>query len=383
MIDNMILDKICPVPDEEEEMESIRKELNDEGFVINNFNKGGIFYTIIRIFVTIYIELKNLARNIINNSFVRHADEDWLEVKAADYGKSRKEATKTQGYVTIYRYDFKNALQITRGHMFKTTPDVNGRELKFYSLQETVIGAGEEVGKVLVEAEEAGSAYNIEHGRIVSSMIHLEGVDHVVNESDWLHSEGSDIEDLEAFRERILESWSEVAELTTEEKLKSVANKVSGVLDVKVDAQHPRGQGTTDIIITGTNGEATQELLRKVEEATSYLKNNYDDFLYKSATIVRQEMAVKIYISENEATDDIKELAENIIRDTMQLSKRTDLNCMYMDDIRYALKKSISSYKRTIFTKPESDIELEKDKVVMLDTLSVEVLNVGVEQIYV
>ena len=383
MIDEIILDKICPVPDEEREMERIRKELDAEGFVINNFNKGGIFYTIIRIFVTISIDLKNLARKIINTSFVRHAEEDWLEIKAADYGKRRKEAAKTQGYVTIYRDDFKNALQVTRGHMFKTLPDVNGKELKFYCLEETVIDAGEQAGKVLVEAEQAGTAYNIESGRIVSSMIHLEGVSRVANEEGWLYSEGSDMEGLEAFRERILESWSEVAELTTEEKLKSVANKVSGVLDVKVDAQHPRGQGTTDIIITGTNGEATQELLRKVEEATRYLKNNYDDFLYKSAVIVRQDLEVKIYIAENEATADVEETALNVIREAMQLSKRTDLNCIYRDDIRYALKKAIPSYKRAVFMKPENDIELPKDKVVMLDTLKVQVSNVGGVQIYV
>lgn len=383
MIDEIIMDKICPVPDEEGEMERIRKELDEEGFVINNFNKGGIFYTIIRIFVTISIELKNLARKIINNSFVRHAEEDWLEIKAADYGKSRKEATKTQGYVTIYRDDFKNALQVTRGHMFKTLPDVNGKELKFYCLEETVIDAGEQTGKVLVEAEQAGTAYNIEPGRIVSSMIHLEGVSHVANEKGWLYSEGSDTEELEAFRERILESWSEVAELTTEEKLKSVANKVSGVLDVKVDAQHPRGQGTTDIIITGTNGEATQELLRRVEEATRYLKNNYDDFLYKSAVIVHQDLEVKIYIAENEVTADVEETALNVIREAMQLSRRVDLNCIYRDDIRYALKKAIPSYKRAVFLNPENDIELLKDKVVMLDTLKVQVLNVGGEQIYV
>jgi len=383
MIDEIILDKICPVPDEEREMERIRKELDAEGFVINNFNKGGIFYTIIRIFVTISIDLKNLARKIINNSFVRHAEEDWLEIKAADYGKRRKEAAKTQGYVTIYRDDFKNALQVTRGHMFKTLPDVNGKELKFYCLEETVIDAGEQAGEVLVEAEQAGTAYNIESGRIVSSMIHLEGVSRVANEEGWLYSEGSDMEGLEAFRERILESWSEVAELTTEEKLKSVANKVNGVLDVKVDAQHPRGQGTTDIIITGTNGEATQELLRKVEEATRYLKNNYDDFLYKSAVIVRQDLEVKIYIAENEATVDVEETALNVIREAMQLSKRIDLNCIYRDDIRYALKKAIPSYKRAVFLNPENDIELQKDKVVMLDTLKVQVFNVGGEQIYV
>lgn len=377
MISEEILDKVCPVPDEEEEMDKIKLELEDEGFIINNFNKGGILYLIIRICVTIYIELKTLARTIINNLFVKHADEDWLEIKAPDFGKKRKEATKAQGYVTIYRSEYLNALQITKGHMFKTLPDVNGKELKFYVLETTVIGAGEASGQVLVEAEESGTGYNIASGKITVSMIHLDGVESVTNEDGWLYLEGSDIEELEDFRERISESWSELAELTTEDKLKNAARKVSGVLDVKVDAQHPRGQGTTDIIITGTGGEATEELLKRVEAATSYLKGNYDDFLYKSSTVVKQDVSLVLYIAREAAMEGVKESAEYIIEDMMQLSKREELNCLYMDDIRYALKKGIANYKRVEFAEPVADIELENDKVVMLDNLEVTVLNVG------
>ncbi len=377
MISEEILDKICPVPDEEEEMGKIRRELEGEGFVINNFNKGGIFYLIIRIFVTIYVEIKTLARTIINNLFVKHADEDWLEIKAPDFGKSRKEAVKALGYVTVYRNQYGNALQIAKGHMFKTLPDVNGKELKFYAVETTVIGAGERSGRVLVEAEESGTGYNLPAGKITVSMIHLDGVERVSNEGKWLRLEGADIEDIEDFRERIGEAWSELAELTTEDKLKNVARKVSGVLSVVVDAQHPRGQGTTDIIITGTGGEATEELLQRVEAATRYLKGNYDDFLYKSSTIRRQDIMLTLYISKDASTDGVKETAERIIEDVLQLGKREELNCLYMDDVRYALKDGISGYKRTVFSEPSADIEEEKDVVVMLGNLEVTVLNVG------
>ncbi|MCI9419416.1 MAG: hypothetical protein HFG32_05315 [Eubacterium sp.] len=377
MISEEILDKVCPVPDEDEEMERIRNELEDEGFIINNFNKGGIFYLIIRIFVTIYIEIKTLARTVINNLFIKHADEDWLEIKAPDFGKARKEAVKAQGYITVYRNEYQNALQITKGHMFKTLPDVNGKELKYYVLETTVIGAGEESGRVLVEAEESGTSYNLPSGKITISMIHLDGVEAVSNEEGWLHLEGSDIEDIEDFRERIGESWSELAELTTEDKLKNVARKVSGVLNVEVDAQHPRGQGTTDIIITGTGGEATKELLQRVEAATSYLKGNYDDFLYKSSTVIRQDVTLAIYISKEASVEGVKATAEHIIEDVLQLGKREELNCLYMDDVRYALKKGIADCKRVEFSKPVADIEEEKDVVVMLGSLEVEVLNVG------
>lgn len=377
MIDEEILDKVCPIPDEDETMEEIKGKLGEEGFIINNFNKGGIFYIIIRIFVLIYIDIKRLARSIINNLFIKHAEGDWLEIKVADVGKKRKEAIKTRGYVTLYRDDYQNALQITKGHMFKTLPDVNGKELKFYVLDTTVIGAGEKSGKVLVEAESPGTGYNVSTGKITVSMIHLDGVVSVSNEEGWLYEEGADIEDLEDLRTRAEDAWSELAERTTEEKLINVSKKVSGVLDVRVDAQHPRGQGTTDIIITSTSGEATQELLKKVENATAYLKGNYDDFLYKSSTIVNVDIKLTLYIAKDASTDGVQQTAEKTIEKFMQLSSREELNCLYMDDIRYALKSDIETYKRAEISSPDGDIELDKEKVIMLGGIEVIVKNVG------
>lgn len=377
MIDEEILDKVCPIPDEDETMEEIKGKLGEEGFIINNFNKGGIFYIIIRIFVLIYIDIKRLARSIINNLFIKHAEGDWLEIKVADVGKKRKEAIKTRGYVTLYRDDYQNALQITKGHMFKTLPDVNGKELKFYVLDTTVIGAGEKSGKVLVEAESPGTGYNVSTGKITVSMIHLDGVVSVSNEEGWLYEEGADIEDLEDLRTRSEDAWSELAERTTEEKLINVSKKVSGVLDVRVDAQHPRGQGTTDIIITSTSGEATQELLKKVENATAYLKGNYDDFLYKSSTIVNVDIKLTLYIAKDASTDGVQQTAEKTIEKFMQLSSREELNCLYMDDIRYALKSDIETYKRAEISSPDGDIELDKGKVIMLGGIEVIVKNVG------
>lgn len=377
MIDEEILDKVCPIPDEDETMEEIKGKLGEEGFIINNFNKGGIFYIIIRIFVLIYIDIKRLARSIINNLFIKHAEGDWLEIKVADVGKKRKEAIKTRGYVTLYRDDYQNALQITKGHMFKTLPDVNGKELKFYVLDTTVIGAGEKSGKVLVEAESPGTGYNVSTGKITVSMIHLDGVVSVSNEEGWLYEEGADIEDLEDLRTRAEDAWSELAERTTDEKLINVSKKVSGVLDVRVDAQHPRGQGTTDIIITSTSGEATQELLKKVENATAYLKGNYDDFLYKSSTIVNVDIKLTLYIAKDASTDGVQQTAEKTIEKFMQLSSREELNCLYMDDIRYAMKSDIETYKRAEISSPDGDIELDKGKVIMLGGIEVIVKNVG------
>ena len=376
MIDESIMEKIIPIPDEDEEMEKVQGELEDEGFPITNFKKGGIFYHLCRMLVTIYIELKELARVIVNSCFIKHAEGDWLKIKAADYSKQQKEAKAAKGYVTIYRNEYNNALQVTKGHCFKTEPDAGGKELKFYCCENTVIDAGEPAGRVLVEAEAPGTYYNIAPGRITISMIHLDGMDYVTNEEDWLFEEGAEEEDLEDLRDRCMSSWAELATRTIEEKLRNAAKSVPGVLDARIDAQHPRGQGTVDVIVTGAAGEASPELIRKVGDAIEPLKGNYEDYFVKSSEVVRQAFELVVYLAEDAATEGVDAQAEKLIEEMMALT-RGEMNTLYRDSIIQALSTKIDNYRKTDILQPSEDMVLEQDKVIMAGDITVAVRNVA------
>ena len=371
MIDESIMEKIIPIPDEDEEMEKVQGELEDEGFPITNFKKGGIFYHLCRMLVTIYIELKELARVIVNSCFIKHAEGDWLKIKAADYSKQQKEAKAAKGYVTIYRNEYNNALQVTKGHCFKTEPDAGGKELKFYCCENTVIDAGEPVGRVLVEAEAPGTYYNIAPGRISISMIHLDGMDYVTNEEDWLFEEGAEEEDLEDLRDRCMSSWAELATRTIEEKLRNAAKSVPGVLDARIDAQHPRGQGTVDVIVTGA-----AELIRRVGEAIEPLKGNYEDYLVKSSEVVRQAFELVVYLAEDAATDGVDAQAAKLIEEMMALT-RGEMNTLYRDSIIQVLSTKIDNYRKTDILQPSGDMLLGQDKVIMAGDINVTVRNVA------
>lgn len=376
MIDESIMEKIIPIPDEDEEMEKVQGELEDEGFPITNFKKGGIFYHLCRMLVTIYIELKELARVIVNSCFIKHAEGDWLKIKAADYSKQQKEAKAAKGYVTIYRNEYNNALQVTKGHCFKTEPDAGGKELKFYCCENTVIDAGEPVERVLVEAEAPGTYYNIAPGRITISMIHLDGMDYVTNEEDWLFEEGAEEEDLEDLRDRCMSSWAELATRTIEEKLRNAAKSVPGVLDARIDAQHPRGQGTVDVIVTGAAGEASPELIRRVGEAIEPLKGNYEDYLVKSSEVVRQAFELVVYLAEDAATDGVDAQAVKLIEEMMALT-RGEMNTLYRDSIIQVLSTKIDNYRKTDILQPSGDMLLGQDKVIMAGDINVTVRNVA------
>ncbi|NBH17375.1 hypothetical protein D3Z55_07785 [Clostridiaceae bacterium] len=376
MIDESIMEKIIPIPEEDEEMEKVQGELEDEGFPITNFKKGGVFYHLCRMLVTIYIELKELARVIVNSCFIKHAEGDWLKIKAADYSKQQKEEKAAKGYVTIYRNEYNNALQVTKGHCFKTEPDAGGKELKFYCCENTVIDAGEPVGRVLVEAEAPGTYYNIAPGRISISMIHLDGMDYVTNEEDWLFEEGAEEEDLEDLRDRCMSSWAELATRTIEEKLRNAAKSVPGVLDARIDAQHPRGQGTVDVIVTGAAGEASPELIRRVGEAIEPLKGNYEDYLVKSSEVVRQAFELVVYLAEDAATDGVDAQAAKLIEEMMALT-RGEMNTLYRDSIIQVLSTKIDNYRKTDILQPSEDMLLGQDKVIMAGDINVTVRNVA------
>lgn len=376
MIDETIMEKIIPIPDEAEEMEKVQEELQAAGFPITGMKKGGVFYHLIRMLVALYLDLKRLARTILNSCFIKHAEGDWLKIKAADYSKYQKPAKKTKGYITIYRNEYSNALLVTKGHCFKTEPDAAGKEYKFYCMENTIIAAGIAVGEVLVEADEVGVSYNLPSGKITISMIHLEGVENIVNEEGWIFEEGAAEENLEELRDRCLNSFSELATRTIAEKLRNEARSVPGVLDVRIDAQHPRGQGTVDVIVTGTAGEASQELIRKVSEAIEPLKGNYEDYLVKSSEVVRQDFELVVYIAEDVAVDGVGEQAQRLIGELMGLT-RDDLNILYRDSIIQILSSNIDKYRKTDILQPTGDIILDEDKVIMAGNIQVTVQNVN------
>lgn len=373
MIDDKILDEILPIPDREEYLNTLEQELKDEGFAITNFSSGGIFYTLLMILIQIRIELVKLLRGVVNNMFVSHAQDVWMELKAADFSKKRKQPTKTQGYVTLERDAPGDAVKIAKGDVFKTDQDINGEELRFLVLQDTILQKDSLSQTVLVEAEKEGSKYNVPQNQIKKSLTHIEGVDRIFNASDWLVQEGSDIEDIEGLRTRTLNSWAELSTFPIRDKYKNVCEAVEGVLFVRVDDLHPRGQGTVDIIVTSTAGEATQSLLDKVEAEANTIKGPYDNLLVKSSETVAQDVEIVVYIDEDASDEGVQEKAEAIIIDLLKISKDRELNKLYRDDIIYSLKKDIQVYKKSNIIQPAADVILSNDKVIILGTLTITV----------
>lgn len=373
MISNKILDAIFPQPTLDELKEQTIAELENEGFAITNFKSGGVFHTLLMVSLEIYNELTGLFRRVLSNMFVKHAEDVWIELKAQDYGKTRKPASKTKGILTLTGEAGHATLTIPAGTTFRTDKDINGEELRYFSTADVTLLDTQEETQVPVEAEKTGALYNVPQNRITNCTRHLEGVKIITNASDWITLAGADIEDLELLRERTLNSWADLATGTTAAKYKSAAEKVTGVLYADVDQLHPRGQGSVDIIITSTAGEASEELLAQVDEAVQEIKGEYDNLLIKSAETVHQDVSVTVELPELISGEGVEEKARYAVENYFKVNTSRKLNELVLLDLYIAIKQEIPVLKNISITNPVADIKMSKGNVILLGEISVTV----------
>lgn len=373
MIDKEILDEVLPLPSLEELRDEKIEELKNEGFLITNFHAGGVFHTMLMITLRIKLELIGLLRVVLNNMFVSHASGVWLDLKMADYSKKRKRAQKAQGLVTVSRLDRDGeAVKVPKGHVFKTIQDINGEELRFFALQATVLQKGAAAVDVLVEAEREGIRYNVPSGQITRTLTYLGDVS-VSNGEDWIVREGSDMEDDESARTRTLRAWSELARRAIEDTFINTAESVPGVLFAQADCDHPRGQGTVDVIVTGTAGEATEGLLEQVRQAVGQIAGPYDNILVKSSVTVSQDIEVTVMTSDAADDETIQDRVKAILTELLAVRKGRRLYELTRSDINHAVRSGCQLATNAVVITPAQDVRLERDKVIILGRATVTV----------
>lgn len=373
MIDKKILDEVLPVPSLEELRDAKVEELKNEGFVITNFHSGGVFHTMLMIVLRIKIEVIELLRLVLNNMFVSHATGVWLDLKMADYSKKRKKAQKARGLVTVTRLDMEgDAIKIAKGQVFKTGLDINGDELRFFSLEPAVLQKDARTVDVLVEAEAEGTRYNVPQGQITTSLTYIGEVE-ISNGTDWIIREGSDTEDDESCRTRTLRSWSELAQRAIEDSFINTAESVPGVLFAQADCEHPRGQGTVDVIVTGTAGEATEGLLELVREAVGQIAGPYDNVLVKSSIAVAQNVSVTVTVTGGSTDEEIKDHVQAILTELLAVRRGRRFHELTLSDINHAIRSGCSEAINVQISEPVQDVSLDKDKVIILGAVSVTV----------
>ncbi|CCL62857.1 TPA: baseplate J/gp47 family protein [Clostridioides difficile] len=205
--------------------------------------------------------LKQLGlQNNLKIAFPQTSYGTYLEWLGECKGVFKNQPTKSVGVITFIGIQ---GTIITKGTIVTTVATDEKQSIEFELLETKTIGESEIVD-IKAECRVAGTIGNVSKGSVSVLLGSISGVKSVTNKEDF--KGGTDIEDEEHFRERVL-----VAE--QEDKLSGAssdyirwAKEVNGVGYAYVVSEWA-GPGTVKVLILDKNRKAaTQELIDKVQE---------------------------------------------------------------------------------------------------------------------
>ena len=233
-----------------------------------------------------YMEIRsNLAR-----SFVEYSDSEYLDMKAKEFGLERKDANKA---VATVEFNGLKGTVIPVGFSVKSKSG-----LTYKTTEELTIGSSEVVVGT-VEAENTGTAYNIAINQITEIPVTLTGLFTVNNIVEA--TGGSEIEEDDSLRERILDKMQNPAASGNANHYKLWAMTNAGVGDAKV---HPiwNGPGTVKVTLVDTNKYPANA--ETVKEVYDYIESERP--IGATVTVVpadKRYINISVTVVTNDGTD--------------------------------------------------------------------------------
>ena len=195
---------------------------------------------------------------VLDQSFPQTAQGIYLDYHAQMRGITRTAATRAAGTI---RFSVQNApasdLIIASGTVCMTADEV-----RFQTTEEAVLAAGELTADVMAEALEPGRSGNAAAGAIRILTACPVGITGCTNPAPF--TGGSDQEDDESLRGRILESYQRLPNGANAAWYEQTAMSHTGVAAAKAVGK-ARGIGTVDVYIATEAGLPGAELLQEVQ----------------------------------------------------------------------------------------------------------------------
>ncbi|HGS9583027.1 TPA: baseplate J/gp47 family protein, partial [Clostridioides difficile] len=206
-------------------------------------------------------QLKQLGlQNNLKIAFPQTSYGTYLEWLGECKGVFKNQPTKSVGVITFIGIQ---GTIITKGTVVTTVATDEKQSIEFELLETKTIGENETVD-IKAECRIAGIIGNVSKGSISVLLGSINGIKSVNNKEDF--KGGTDIEDEEHFRERVLVSEQEDRLSGANSDYIRWAKEVDGVGYAYVVAEW-NGAGTVKVLILDKNRKAaTQELIDKVQE---------------------------------------------------------------------------------------------------------------------
>jgi len=333
----MIRESGMPVSDSE--MRAEWERLNrDEDSLIRNDSNFSPFWRLITAIVTSPARwlITLLIEHVLPNSFLRFAEDVYLDVYAWAVHLTRKTSARLKGRVKFTRAGTTGELTIPAG-TFIETPPINGRVFRVRTTAAGMIANGEASTEIQVEAEEDGEAWNLGPGYYSILSRPINGIIDVTNPPDWIDLPGADTEDDDSLRLRCRNQFAAVGQLHHDAAYKALIAAFSGIrIDyLTFEARKAvRGPGTSDCHIMIESGPAPQALCDAVNEFIMAGGNHGhgDDLLCKP--IAEDPIALSVTIHAVPEADERR-------RERLLTEAEARIRCAFRQNIGFQMTKTL------------------------------------------
>ena len=345
---------------------------------LTNFNVGSVIRTLVEVIGSAIADLGELTLAALKAGFLATATGYWLDLKAREFGVTRHPAKRTEGIVFFVRAVPRDEnITIPAGTIVSTLKDPDGKAYRYSTLTEVVLVAGTSEIAAPIIAQSAGAAYNVGPGSIKKTVIHLRGVDSVENRSDWITSEGTDLETDESLRRRAFLAWEELTQGSTERAYISWALSDARVTSAFVNSHHPRGQGTVNIYILGAGGMPSPSLIDDVQETIDANRPLCSDALVLAPesrdVVVDLAITPKRYFVTSEIEAEVRKRLEGYFNpqgdpaypwiEPLGVGKKVVFNQLV------EIVMSVNGVYDVLLSSPTGDIEIDTDQLPVLASL--------------
>lgn len=199
------------------------------------------------------------ADQVLAQSFPQTAQGVYLDYHAAARGLTRRAAQKAKGTLRFAA----SAAVTSECPIPQGTVCMTAAGVRFETTEDAVIEVGDTWADVEACAVEAGAAGNAVAGTVTLFSAPPAGVVQCTNPAAF--TQGSDAEDDEALRGRILASYRRLPNGANAAYYEQEAMNIAGVAAAKAIGR-ARGVGTVDVVIAAADGAPSETLRGEVEE---------------------------------------------------------------------------------------------------------------------
>jgi len=271
-------DLIPPTPTLEEETARLLGFL-PEGFPVRDPDAYSAFGTYLRLAAQAALEARAFARALAPQLLVTRATGAWLDEHARGMGLERKRATGAR---------LRLRCRATASGTFPPGALVGVGELRYRV--EGPYGPDQEVEAV---SEGVGSRYNLPLGAVLYPITLVPGLE-ALEVMEVLEA-GQDEETDEELRRRLILAWPALGRGSTYHAYMSWALEVPEVRKVAVLDDHPRGQGTVDVVIAPARGLPSPELIAQVQALVDERRPLTVSALVRAPTPVALNLSLRLH----------------------------------------------------------------------------------------